>query len=276
MLGLPLPWGRIGHAVADPALELTVAGVPLANPIGLASGFDKACERFGPLGRLGFGYVVGGTVTWAARPGNAQPRIARDPSRRALVNAMGLPNPGAAAAAASLARQPRTTSRWVSLADEETADVCAAHDVLAPEVDAFELNASSPNAGWTHRADHVGEVVAALRERADAPLFVKVPPFGTDEERDGVLAMVDRGRAGGRGRDHGDQHGCGDRCTHVDGARRPVRRPAHAADARDRRRGRRVRRAAPSRSMPAAGSSPLRTRARAWARARRRFRSTRG
>jgi dihydroorotate dehydrogenase len=103
---------------------------------------------------------------------------------------MGLPNPGAAAAAATLARQPRTTSRWVSLADEATDDVCAAHNVLAPHVDAFELNASSPNAGWVHRADHVAEVVTALRARADAPLFVKVPPFTTQEERDGVLAMV--------------------------------------------------------------------------------------
>ena len=114
MLALPLPWGRIGHAVADPALATSVAGVPLANPIGLASGFDKACERFAALGKLGFGYVVGGTVTLAPRPGNAKPRIARDPATRALVNAMGLPNPGAAAVATTLARAPRTTSRWVS------------------------------------------------------------------------------------------------------------------------------------------------------------------
>jgi dihydroorotate dehydrogenase len=197
MLSLPLPWGRIGHVVADPALATEVAGVPLANPVGLASGFDKACERFASLGALGFGYVVGGTVTRAARPGNPRMRIARDPSRRALVNAMGLPNPGAAEVARKLAAQRRTASRWVSLADEAVEDACAAFDVLAPHVDAFELNASSPNAGWTHRADHVGTVVAALRPRAEVPLFVKVPPFATDEERDGVLAMVRAAQEGG-------------------------------------------------------------------------------
>ena len=190
MLALPLPWARIGHAVADPGLAATVAGVPLANPIGLASGFDKACERFGALGKLGFGYVVGGTVTLAPRPGNAKPRIARNPATRGLVNAMGLPNPGAAAVAATLTRQRRTTSRWVSLADEAVKDVCAALDLLAPHVDAFELNASSPNAGWTHQADHVGEVMAALAPRSQVPVFVKVPPFATDEEREGVLTMV--------------------------------------------------------------------------------------
>ena len=163
MLALPLPWRRIGHAVADPALATTVAGVPLANPIGLASGFDKACDRLAPLGALGFGYAVGGTITLRPRRGNPRPRIARDPTRRAIVNAMGLPNPGAHAAAAALARRPRTTSRWVSLADEELEDACAALDLCAPLADAIELNASSPNAGWTHRADHVGALVAAMR-----------------------------------------------------------------------------------------------------------------
>src|SRR5262245_18957893 len=179
MLALPLPWSRIGHAVADPALATEVAGVPLANPIGLAGGFDKACERFEALGKLGFGYVVGGTVTLAPRSGNPHVRIARDPSRRALVNAMGLPTPGAVAVAATLARQSRTTSRWVSLADEVTQDVCDAFDLLGPYVDAFELKASSPNAGWSHRADHVGEVLTALRTRGDTPVFAKVPPFTT-------------------------------------------------------------------------------------------------
>jgi dihydroorotate dehydrogenase len=190
MLGLPLPWSRIGHTVTDPRLATTVAGITLANPFGLAAGFDKTCERFVPLGRLGFGYVVGGTVTLAPRRGNRRPRIARDRARRAIVNAMGLPNPGAAAVAATLGRQPRTCSRWVSLADEQLADACAALDLLAPFADAIELNASSPNAGWTHRADHVGALVAAMRPRADVPIVVKVPPFVDDEGRDGVLALV--------------------------------------------------------------------------------------
>jgi len=199
MLALPLPWRRIGHAVADPALATTVAGVSLANPVGLASGFDKACERLAPLGALGFGYAVGGTITLRPRAGNARPRIARDPARRAIVNAMGLPNPGAHAVAAALARGRRSTSRWVSLADEELDDACAALDLVAPLADAIELNASSPNAGWTHRADHVGALVAAMRPRTDTPLFVKVPPFTTDEERAGVLAIVEAAHQAGAG-----------------------------------------------------------------------------
>src|SRR3954449_7971986 len=74
MLALPLPWRRIGRAAAAPALATSVAGVELANPVGLASGFDKACERLAPLGALGFGYAVGGTITLRPRPGKGRPR----------------------------------------------------------------------------------------------------------------------------------------------------------------------------------------------------------
>jgi dihydroorotate dehydrogenase len=153
------------------------------------------------LGRMGFGYVVGGTITCRPRPGNARPRIARNPAQRGLVNAMGLPNPGAEAVAARLAREPRTTSRWVSLADEALEDAVAALELVAPHADAIELNASSPNAGWTHRAAHVGELTSAFVARTDRPVFVKLPPITEDPaSREGVLTMAsaaaDAGAAG--------------------------------------------------------------------------------
>jgi len=200
LLGLPLPWRRVGHAVDDPSLATTLAGIRVRNPIGLAAGFDKACTRLDALGSLGFGFVVGGTVTRAPRRGNPAPRIARDPARRALVNAMGLPNPGADAVARALARVARTTPRFVSIADEAVDDAVATLELLEPLVDGFELNGSSPNAGWEHVGDHVGGLVAALRPRTTKPLLVKVPPFTTDEERTRTLSIVvaarDRGASG--------------------------------------------------------------------------------
>src|SRR5207344_3430553 len=62
-LGLPLPWERLGGADRDPTLRLSLAGIPLANPVGLAAGFDKTGRHVDALGRLGFGYVVCGTFT---------------------------------------------------------------------------------------------------------------------------------------------------------------------------------------------------------------------
>lgn len=197
MLGLPLPWERIGGASHDPLLRTTLAGIPLTNPIGLAAGFDKGCRHLGALGRIGFGYVVGGTVTWEPRAGNPRPRIARDRGSRAIVNAMGLPNPGARAVSATLSRTPPTTPRLVSLADEDLNDVVACAEVLAPHVEALELNASSPNAGWKHRADHVGALVEAMCARVAKPVFVKLPSFVTDEEREGMLLMAAIGEVSG-------------------------------------------------------------------------------
>ncbi|HZD17039.1 MAG TPA: dihydroorotate dehydrogenase (quinone) [Actinomycetota bacterium] len=189
LLGLPLPWERIGGAAGDPVLLTRVAGLELANPIGLAAGFDKTGRRLDPLGRLGFGYVVGGSFTLRPRAGHPKPRIVRK-AGGALVNAMGLPNPGAAAVAEILRRTERTAPRLASLADEEPADVLAMHDLLQPLVDGFELNASSPNATWEHDASRVGEILDGLLARTSKPVFVKLPPFETDEERRGVLAMA--------------------------------------------------------------------------------------
>jgi dihydroorotate dehydrogenase len=193
LLGLPLPWERIGGAIRDPVLETELCGIRLANPIGLAAGFDKTCERLAALGRLGFGYVVGGTITRRPRVGNPGPRIVRSPRRLALVNAMGLPNPGAEAAARALARAPRTTPRLVSMADEAVEDAVAVHALLEPHVDGVELNASCPNVSWGRDRDneaHLAALLAALGVRRSKPLFVKLPPFRTGIEREVVLALA--------------------------------------------------------------------------------------
>lgn len=193
LLGLPLPWERIGGADRDPALATTLAGIALANPIGLAAGFDKTGERVGALGRLGFGYVVAGTFTNAPRSGNPRPRIVRDVDRLSIVNAMGLPNPGAAAAAATLGRTPSGGPRFASIADEEIPDALAAHGALEPCVDAIELNASCPNVSWGRDRDneaHLGELLRVLSTVRTKPLFVKLPPFHTPIEREVVLALA--------------------------------------------------------------------------------------
>src|SRR3990172_1136857 len=80
LLGLPLPWSRIGAVPDDPRLHVDLAGIALRHPVGLAAGFDKTCRHLEALGELGFGYVVGGTVTRLPRAGNPKPRVVRDPA----------------------------------------------------------------------------------------------------------------------------------------------------------------------------------------------------
>jgi dihydroorotate dehydrogenase len=193
LLALPLPWEHMGRTPQDASLTTTVAGLELRNPVGLAAGFDKTCARLGALGRLGFGYVVGGTITRAPRRGNPKPRIVRYPERESMVNAMGLPNPGADVAAANLARHRRTAPRFVSVADEPLADAVSTFEALAPHADAIELNASCPNVSWGRDRDneaHLVELLDAFAARAPIPVFVKLPPFAGDTEREAVLALA--------------------------------------------------------------------------------------
>jgi dihydroorotate dehydrogenase len=113
---------------------------------------------------------------------------------------MGLPNPGAEVAAANLAAARRTAPRFASVADEELGNATATIELLAPYVDGFELNASSPNAPWRHDPAHMGALLEAFHERTDLPVLLKLPPFAADDDRATVLdlarAAVDAGAHG--------------------------------------------------------------------------------
>src|SRR3972149_7053126 len=101
-------------------------------------------------------------------------------SHRLAHRLLGLPLPGAGAAAATLAQVRRTAPRLASIADEDLADVLETHALLEPHVDAIELNASCPNVSWGRDRDnevHLADLLRELRTRRTKPLFVKLPPF---------------------------------------------------------------------------------------------------
>ncbi len=200
LLRLPLPWRAIGGVPRDPRLRTELAGIEVPNPIGLAAGFDKRVTMLPHLEALGFGFAVAGTVTRRPREGNPRPRIVRHVRRGAIVNAMGLPNPGASVAAARFARSPRSGPRFVSIADESIEEAIAVCELLDPHVDGFELNASCPNVAWGRDRDteeHLRALVGALVDGTARPLFVKLPPLGAGQELDAVLALASVAREAG-------------------------------------------------------------------------------
>src|SRR4051812_2037327 len=85
------------NLVADPRLAQTLFGLPFANPVGLAAGFDKDALAVRAMPALGFGFVEVGTVTPRPQPGNPRPRLFRLTGDRSLQNAMGFNNAGLAA-----------------------------------------------------------------------------------------------------------------------------------------------------------------------------------
>ena len=201
--GAPAPMAPDRRRRRRPALATYLAGIPLRNPIGLAAGFDKTCAHLDALGALGFGYVVGGTITRAPRAGNAEAAdrsLSRSARRWRTRWACRTPAPRRAAAHLRRSRR-RRRPRFVSLADEDRRRTRSRRfELLAPlrrrrraERELSERVAGGAIATTRRTCANWSR---AMRARPDRPVFVKLPPFATDVERDVVLALA-RDRAGG-------------------------------------------------------------------------------
>ncbi len=187
--GLKLGLGPKGGPV-DPILATSLAGLPLPNAVGLAPGFDKDAEVFGPMLRAGFGFVECGTVTPKPQAGNPRPRLFRLSEDRAVINRMGFNNRGLEAFAGRLAaRGPGVVGANIGAnkdSEDRIGDYVAGLRRLWGLASYFTINVSSPNtpglrALQTRAA--LEELLGRLAEARDAlpaegrvPLFLKVAP----------------------------------------------------------------------------------------------------
>ena len=198
MLGLPLPWQRIGRAVAsDPvARDRPRRGPAPRTRSAWPPGSTRPVAHLDALGRARV--RLRGRRHDHARGPRREPEAAdrrATAARRSMVNAMGLPNPGAEAVADHLRRHPGAPApRFVSLADEALDDAVSALELLEPLVDGVELNASCPNVSWGRDRDnetHLRELVTAFRARTDqSPVREAAAVRDHDVEREVVLALA--------------------------------------------------------------------------------------
>ena len=188
----------------DPVLRSLVFGRDLANPIGLAAGFDKDGQAIDPLLALGFGHVEIGTVTPRSQPGNPRPRVFRLAADRAVVNRYGFNSAGLDAMAARLEVRGRAGGvRPAGLVGinvgknkesaDETSDFVAGIERMASFADYLVINLSSPNTPGLRSLqrrdafERVAQVAVAARNRAglqgaSPPLLAKLAPDLDDDE----------------------------------------------------------------------------------------------
>jgi dihydroorotate dehydrogenase len=187
----------------DPILATTLAGIALPNAVGLAAGFDKNAEVFGPMLRAGFGFVECGSVTPLPQPGAPRPRMFRLREDRAVINRLGFNNQGLEAFAARLDRG-RTGVVGANIGANKDAADRIGDDVaglarLWGKADYFTINISSPNTPGLRLLQTraaLDELLGRLAEARDArpaqgrvPMFLKIAP---DLEAGEPAAIVER------------------------------------------------------------------------------------
>jgi dihydroorotate dehydrogenase len=177
--------------------------VEFASPVGLAAGYDKDAEVFGPLLGLGWGSVEVGTLTPRPQPGNPRPRNFRLVEDRAVINRYGFNSCGQSAALERLARRERRGVLGINVgANKDSADRIADYvegvRAMSPHADYLAINISSPNTPGLRQLQDEGalrELLAAVRAArggSGPPVFLKVAPDqGEDEPRQIVRAAID-------------------------------------------------------------------------------------
>ena len=172
---LPASAGR----PVDPRLAMTLAGVHVAHPVGLAAGFDKDARAIHAIGHLGFAAGEVGTITPLAQSGNPRPRLFRLADDHAVINRMGFNNGGLAAAIDRLSRIRRGRHVPIGInigANKDSAsriaDYATGIAAMAPFADWLTVNISSPNTPGLRglhareELERLLDAVLAARDRA--------------------------------------------------------------------------------------------------------------
>ncbi|MEM6747511.1 MAG: quinone-dependent dihydroorotate dehydrogenase [Pseudomonadota bacterium] len=198
---LKAPFSPIALSGTSPMLRTELAGMELPNPIGMAAGFDKNAEVPAPLLSLGFGFVEVGAVTPRPQPGNPAPRVFRLRKDEAIINRYGFNNDGLEAIGKRLkAQSKRPGIVGINLgankdSEDRTEDYVTSLKALEPYVAFLTVNVSSPNTQGL-RALQGKEVLTELLTKVlaarstDKPVFVKVAPDLSDEERADIAAAA--------------------------------------------------------------------------------------
>ena len=182
-------------------LKVSLAGIDLPNPIGLAAGYDKSAAAVPHLAKMGFGFVEIGTVTPLPQQGSKRPRMFRLPDDRAVINRYGFNNDGAEKAAERLQASRHRGIVGLNIGPNADAanpveDYLTVMKSCLPLVDYATINISSPNTAGLRdfhdrkMLDGLLDRVLAVRDELseDLPVFLKISP---DLEQEQIAPVVE-------------------------------------------------------------------------------------
>jgi dihydroorotate dehydrogenase len=193
------PWKLSSSRDDSGRLAVKAGGWNLKSPIGLAAGFDKNGTAVPGLQHLGFDYLTIGSILPEPAAGHPRPRLICYPDTESMANCYGLPSDGLDACVATfknLAARELRTRLIANVHAGSITDYTRCCTALAPYADGVELALRCPN-----RSDHLNvypvveldHLLGTLRQRCpDKALFVKLPPYENDQEKQNRLDLVER------------------------------------------------------------------------------------
>ena len=202
---------RVRYRLKDKYLEREVFGIKFPNPVGLAAGLDKNAELFSELSSLGFGFIEIGTVTPKPQPGNPPKRLFRLVEDEGIINRMGFNNEGVEAIVARLKKNKNLIiggnigkNKWTEN-DKAHEDYLYCFEHLAPYVDYFVVNVSSPNTPnlrSLQEKEPLQKLLTLLQEAngklpKSKPILLKIAPDLTDEQLMDIIDIVEQTRIAG-------------------------------------------------------------------------------
>lgn len=197
---------RARYRLKDKRLEREVFGIKFPNPVGLAAGLDKNAELFSELSSLGFGFIEIGTVTPKPQPGNPPKRLFRLVEDEGIINRMGFNNEGVEAIVARLKKNKNVIiggnigkNKWTEN-DKAHEDYLYCFEHLAPYVDYFVVNVSSPNTPnlrSLQEKEPLQKLLTLLQEAngklsKSKPILLKIAPDLTDEQLMDIIDIVEQ------------------------------------------------------------------------------------
>ena len=186
----------------EPIFKTKIFEKELANPIGMAAGFDKNAEVYNALFRLGFGFVEVGTITPLKQYGNSKPRVFRLVEDEALINRLGFNNHGAEVVLDRIKSNKKLGLLGINVgpnkdSNDRMNDYLIGLRTFHEVADYITINISSPNTENLrnfHEESKLQELLASILKeknnlKSKVPIAVKISP-DLDENQINLISEI--------------------------------------------------------------------------------------
>ena len=187
----------------DKLFETQIFDKTIANPIGMAAGFDKNAEVYNQLFKLGYGFVEVGTITPIGQYGNPKPRVFRLVEDEALINRLGFNNHGAQNISKRIKKNPKKGLLGVNIGPNKDSnnrleDYLIGLRSFHELADYLTINISSPNTENLRNFHDQFKLEELLKEiknerknlNSKIPIVLKIAPDINDTEIQKISEVI--------------------------------------------------------------------------------------